>query len=410
MNLKNKNILITGGTGSFGKNFLDYVLNKHKPKKLIVYSRDELKQFELKKKYAKNKSLRFFLGDVRDLPRLSQACDGVDILIHAAALKQVPTAEYNPFEFIKTNIHGAQNVIDAAINNKIKKVLTLSTDKAVAPINLYGATKVASDKFFIAANNTLGNKDISFSVVRYGNVVNSRGSLFPELKNKINTFNLTNKEMTRFFITLEDSVKFVINCIDLMKGGEIFIPKINSFKIIDLIKSRYDERSGIEFKVIDQTLAFRTRADIAAHLSLERPVQKPLSRAALEVLAIIAYHQPITRSEIEEIRGISLSRGTIDILLELEWIRPRGRRRTPGRPLTWGTSTAFLDHFGLSSVSELPGMEDLKSAGLLRKGAVIGGLGETSVMAEDEADSLNEDELEEEVLAHDVDFLDEEEA
>ena len=169
-------------------------------------------------------------------------------------------------------------------------------------------------------------------------------------------------------------------------------------EIIDLIKSRYDDRSGIEFKVIDQTLAFRTRADIAAHLSLERPVQKPLSRAALEVLAIIAYHQPITRSEIEEIRGISLSRGTIDILLELEWIRPRGRRRTPGRPLTWGTSTAFLDHFGLSSVSELPGMEDLKSAGLLRKGAVIGGLGETSVVAEDE------------VLAHDVDFFDEEEA
>ena len=180
-------------------------------------------------------------------------------------------------------------------------------------------------------------------------------------------------------------------------------------EIIDLIKSRYDERSGIEFKVIDQKLAFRTRADIAAHLSLERPVQKPLSRAALEVLAIIAYHQPITRSEIEEIRGISLSRGTIDILLELEWIRPRGRRRTPGRPLTWGTSTAFLDHFGLSSVSELPGMEDLKSAGLLRKGAVIGGLDETSVMAEDDADSLSEDELEDEVEAHDVDFFDEEE-
>jgi len=181
-------------------------------------------------------------------------------------------------------------------------------------------------------------------------------------------------------------------------------------EIIDLIKSRYDDRSGIEFKVIDQTLAFRTRADIAAHLSLERPVQKPLSRAALEVLAIIAYHQPITRSEIEEIRGISLSRGTIDILLELEWIRPQGRRRTPGRPLTWGTSTAFLDHFGLSSVSELPGMEDLKSAGLLRKGAVIGGLGESSMMSEDDADNLSEEELEDEVLAHDVDFFDEEEA
>lgn len=182
-------------------------------------------------------------------------------------------------------------------------------------------------------------------------------------------------------------------------------------EIIDIIKSRYDERSGLEFEVIDQSLAFRTRADVAAHLSLERPVQKPLSRAALEVLAIIAYHQPITRSEIEEIRGISLSRGTIDILLELEWIRPRGRRRTPGRPLTWGTSTAFLDHFGLASVSELPGLEDLKSAGLLRKGQVIGGLGEASAVTEDAADDgegvIGEDELEEGLLGGDIDFFDE---
>ena len=181
-------------------------------------------------------------------------------------------------------------------------------------------------------------------------------------------------------------------------------------EIIDIIQSRYDERSGIEFKVIEQSLAFRTRADVAAHLSLERPVQKPLSRAALEVLAIIAYHQPITRSEIEEIRGISLSRGTIDILLELEWIRPRGRRRTPGRPLTWGTSAAFLDHFGLSSVSELPGLEDLKSAGLLRKGAVIGGLGETSLASDNEEGTIGENELEEDLLARDVDFFDEDDA
>ena len=181
-------------------------------------------------------------------------------------------------------------------------------------------------------------------------------------------------------------------------------------EIIDLIQSRYDERSGVEFKVIEQSLAFRTRADVAAHLSLERPVQKPLSRAALEVLAIIAYHQPITRSEIEEIRGISLSRGTIDILLELEWIRPRGRRRTPGRPLTWGTSAAFLDHFGLSSVSELPGLEDLKSAGLLRKGAVIGGLGETGLATDNEEGTIGEDELEEDLLARDVDFFDEDAA
>ena len=184
-------------------------------------------------------------------------------------------------------------------------------------------------------------------------------------------------------------------------------------EIIDLIRARYDERSGVEFKVIDQSLAFRTRADVAAHLSLERPIQKPLSRAALEVLAIIAYHQPITRSEIEEIRGISLSRGTIDILLELEWIRPRGRRRTPGRPLTWGTSTAFLDHFGLTSVSELPGLEDLKSAGLLRKGQVIGGLGEpnsgTGGSIDDDEGVIGEDELEDGVIGEDIDFFDESE-
>ena len=176
-------------------------------------------------------------------------------------------------------------------------------------------------------------------------------------------------------------------------------------EIIELIKARYDERSGIELHVFDGFLAFRTRADIAAHLSLARPIQKPLSRAALEVLAIIAYHQPITRSEIEEIRGISLSRGTIDILLELEWIRPRGRRRTPGRPLTWGTSTAFLDHFGLSSVSELPGLEDLKSAGLLRKGQVIGGLGEDYANIRGEDD----EELDDTLPIQDANFFDDEE-
>ena len=185
------------------------------------------------------------------------------------------------------------------------------------------------------------------------------------------------------------------------------------YELIDLIMVRYDERSGVEFKVINQSLAFRTRADVATHLSIERPLQKPLSRAALEVLSIIAYHQPITRSEIEEIRGISLSRGTIDILLELEWIRPRGRRRTPGRPLTWGTSTAFLDHFGLTSVSELPGLDDLKSAGLLRKGQVIGGLGETNRGTGDPIDDdkgmIGEDELEDGILGKDIDFFDESE-
>ncbi len=183
-------------------------------------------------------------------------------------------------------------------------------------------------------------------------------------------------------------------------------------EIIESISKRYGDFSGVEFKVIDQSLAFRTRADVAAHLSIERPVQKQLSRVALEVLAIIAYHQPITRSEIEEIRGISLSRGTIDILLELEWIRPRGRRRTPGRPLTWGTSTAFLDHFGITSISDLPGLEDLKSAGLLRKGQVIGGLGEinrgSGNSGNDEA-VPGEDELEDGIISEEIDFFDESE-
>ena len=234
--LKNKNILVTGGTGSFGKEFCSYLLKNISPKKLIIYSRDELKQFELKKTM-NNKITRFFIGDIRDLSRLNQACNDVDVIIHAAALKQVPAAEYNPFEFVKTNILGAQNIIEAAINNNVQKTIALSTDKAVSPINLYGATKLASDKIFIAANNMVGNKKISFSVVRYGNVVNSRGSFFPEIKSNISkTINITHKDMTRFFITLEDSVRFVDNCLNIMGGGEIFIPKIDSFKIVDLVK------------------------------------------------------------------------------------------------------------------------------------------------------------------------------
>ena len=244
--LKNKKILVTGGTGSFGKEFCSYLLKNHSPKKLIIYSRDELKQFELKKTMD-SKVLRFFIGDIRDLPRFNQACCNVDIIVHAAALKQVTAAEYNPFEFVKTNILGAQNIIEAAINNNIKKVIALSTDKAVSPINLYGATKLASDKLFIAANNTVGNKKISFSVVRYGNVVNSRGSFFPEIKNNISKkINITNKDMTRFFITLENSVKFVDDCLNRMVGGEIFIPKINSFKIVDLVK-KLSPKSKLNF-------------------------------------------------------------------------------------------------------------------------------------------------------------------
>jgi UDP-N-acetylglucosamine 4,6-dehydratase/5-epimerase len=242
MNLNKKNILITGGTGSFGKACVKYILKNYKPNRLVIFSRDELKQFEMAEELqlTKNKCLRFFLGDVRDKDRLDIAFKGIDYVIHAAALKQVPAAEYNPIEFIKTNIIGAQNVILASISNKIKKVISLSTDKAANPINLYGATKLAADKLFNAANNLSTGRPI-FSSVRYGNVLGSRGSVVPFFKsyieNKSDRIPITDINMTRFFISLEDSVRFVLNSLNLMKGGEIFVPKIPSVKIIDLAKA-----------------------------------------------------------------------------------------------------------------------------------------------------------------------------
>ena len=247
----NQTILITGGTGSFGKRLTEILLKNYNLKKLIIYSRDELKQSEMQKNIqSKNKAnVRFFVGDVRDLNRLKQAMGGVDIVVHAAALKHVPIAEYNPFEAVKTNIIGAQNVIDASMANKVKKVIALSTDKAAAPINLYGATKLASDKLFIAANNFRGKKNIKFSVVRYGNVMGSRGSVIPyflECKKK-NFLPITDKNMTRFSITLDEGVKFVINSLNKMYGGEIFIPKIPSFKITDLANAI---SSKIKLKIV----------------------------------------------------------------------------------------------------------------------------------------------------------------
>ena len=239
--LNNKNILVTGGTGSFGKKFIETVLKKFKPKKLVIYSRDEQKQFQLQLKWKESdvSPIRYFIGDVRDLDRLKFAMQEVDIVIHAAALKHVPMAEYNPFEAVKTNILGAQNVIDATIANYVKKVIALSTDKASSPINLYGATKLTSDKLFVAANNYKGSKKIKFSVVRYGNVMGSRGSVIPlflKMK-KNNIFPITDKKMTRFNITLEESVNFVLFCLNKMWGGEIFVPKIPSYKIIDFAKA-----------------------------------------------------------------------------------------------------------------------------------------------------------------------------
>ncbi|MCG3656801.1 UDP-N-acetylglucosamine 4,6-dehydratase (inverting) [Aliarcobacter butzleri] len=235
-----KNILITGGTGSFGKKYTKILLEKYTPNKIIIYSRDELKQYEMAQEY-NDKCMRYFIGDVRDEARLKKATKDVDFIIHAAALKHVPIAEYNPMECIKTNINGAQNVIDAAIENGVSKVIALSTDKAANPVNLYGATKLASDKLFVAANNLVGTQDTKFSVVRYGNVVGSRGSVVPFFKKLINEgvkeLPITDEKMTRFFITLEDGVNFVLKNFERMQGGEIFIPKIPSMKIVDMAKA-----------------------------------------------------------------------------------------------------------------------------------------------------------------------------
>lgn len=241
--LNYKSILITGGTGSFGKKFTEIILKRYPDiKRLVIFSRDELKQYEMSLLYPENKfpQVRFFIGDVRDLSRLKRALEGIDLIIHTAALKQVPIAEYNPDEFIKTNIMGAQNVIEAALSTNIKTVIALSTDKAAAPINLYGATKLVSDKLFIAANNIKGNRDIRFSVVRYGNVMGSRGSVIPFFLQKAKNGNIlpiTHKDMTRFNISLEDGVEMVLWAINNALGGEIFVPKIPSYKIETVAKA-----------------------------------------------------------------------------------------------------------------------------------------------------------------------------
>lgn len=232
-----KSILITGGTGSFGKKCTQMLLENYKPKKVVIFSRDELKQYEMSQRFY-SEQMRYFLGDVRDKNRLVQAIRGVDYVIHAAALKQVPAAEYNPMECIKTNVDGAQNVIEAALQNEVEKVIALSTDKAVSPINLYGASKLASDKLFIAANNIAGGHRTTFSVVRYGNVSGSRGSVLPFFEKLIQqgakSLPITDVRMTRFWLSLEEGVRFVFKSFERMYGGEIFVPKIPSIRIIDL--------------------------------------------------------------------------------------------------------------------------------------------------------------------------------
>jgi len=239
--LNDKRILITGGTGSFGKKCAEIILKKYKPKKLIIFSRDELKQFEMAQKFpdSKYECIRYFIGDVRDKERLYRAFRNVDYVIHAAALKQVPAAEYNPFEAVKTNILGAQNVINVSIDRGVQKVIALSTDKAANPINLYGATKLCSDKLFVAGNSYVGEAGTKLSVVRYGNVVGSRGSVIPFfLKCRENGFfPITDPRMTRFWITIEQGVNFVLDCLEQMVGGELFVPKLPSMNIMDLAKA-----------------------------------------------------------------------------------------------------------------------------------------------------------------------------
>jgi len=240
IDFNNKSILITGGTGSFGNQFVSYLLENYSPKKIIIYSRDELKQFEMQQRFSQP-CMRYFIGDVRDKERLITAMKDVDYVVHAAALKQVPAAEYNPNECIKTNINGAQNVIDASIANNVSRVVALSTDKAANPVNLYGATKLASDKLFVAANNISGASGPRFSVVRYGNVVGSRGSVVPYyrqlLQQGCDSLPVTHPEMTRFWITLDEGVEFVVKSFSRMQGGEIFVPKIPSVRITDLVEA-----------------------------------------------------------------------------------------------------------------------------------------------------------------------------
>ena len=232
---------MTGGNGSFGKRFVKNVLDRYKPQKLIIFSRDEMKQFEMAQEFSvhEHDCLRYFLGDVRDRERLERAFHGIDVVVHAAALKQVPAAEYNPFEFVKTNVYGAENVINAAIDRKVKKVIALSTDKAANPINLYGATKLCSDKLFVAGNSYTGDENTRFSVVRYGNVFGSRGSVVPFFRKQreTGTITITDVRMTRFWITLQQGVDFVLKSLERMAGGEIFVPKIPSMKVTDLAKA-----------------------------------------------------------------------------------------------------------------------------------------------------------------------------
>jgi len=302
-----KTILITGGTGSFGKQYVKTLVERHSPKRIIIYSRDELKQFEMSQIYNQD-FMRYFIGDVRDRERLSMAMCGVDFVIHAAALKQVPAAEYNPMECIKTNIYGAENVIHAALTNKVEKVIALSTDKAANPINLYGATKLASDKLFVAANNITGGGRTRFSVARYGNVVGSRGSVVPFFKQLVNqgckSLPITDARMTRFWITLQEGVDFVLKSFSRMQGGEIFVPKIPSVRITDLAEAM---APGLPHQIVGIRPGEKLHETMCpaddSHLTLEFDDHFVI-RPTIEFLAPVDY----TRNNLSE-RGAPVEQG-----------------------------------------------------------------------------------------------------
>ncbi|MCY1137517.1 UDP-N-acetylglucosamine 4,6-dehydratase (inverting) [Actinoplanes sp. Pm04-4] len=317
--LSGSSILVTGATGSFGKAFLNYALTHLDPQRIVVFSRDELKQYELRQMFGDDPRLRFFLGDIRDKARLERAMHGVDYVVHAAALKQVDTAEYNPSEFVETNINGSQNVIDAAIDKGVKKVVALSTDKASSPINLYGATKLVADKLFIAGNHYAATHPTRLAVVRYGNVMGSRGSvvpLFRKLAAEGKSLPITDKRMTRFWITLPQAVKFVVDSFDVMQGGELFVPRIPSMKILDLVEAVAPNSATHEMGVRPGE---KLHEEMIASDDSRRTLRFPDRYVVQPVVASWGYEAPEGGQEVED--GFNYRSDNNDLWLSVEDMR-----------------------------------------------------------------------------------------
>jgi UDP-N-acetylglucosamine 4,6-dehydratase len=317
--LSGSSILVTGATGSFGKAFLNYALTHLDPQRIVVFSRDELKQYELRQMFGDDSRLRFFLGDIRDKARLDRAMHNIDYVVHAAALKQVDTAEYNPSEFVETNINGSQNVIDAAIDKGVKKVVALSTDKASSPINLYGATKLVADKLFIAGNHYAATHPTRLAVVRYGNVMGSRGSvvpLFRKLAAEGKSLPITDKRMTRFWITLPQAVKFVVDSFDVMQGGELFVPRIPSMKILDLVEAVAPNSATHEMGVRPGE---KLHEEMIASDDSRRTLRFPDRYVVQPVVASWGYEAPSGGEEVED--GFNYRSDNNDLWLSVEDMR-----------------------------------------------------------------------------------------